>query len=131
MGEVLIEKVPGATFDPTLRANMLSSDPPDHTRLRRLVMKAFTPRRIDGLRPRIAEITAELLDSMAGDTEVDLLVELARAEPAVYGARLTGGGFGGSIVALVRPGEAAGVGARVAAGYAERTGRTATVLVPA
>jgi galactokinase len=62
--------------------------------------------------------------------EVDLLVELADAEPAVYGSRLTGGGFGGSIVGLVRDGEAAGVGARVAAEYERRIGRRATVLVP-
>jgi galactokinase len=58
--------------------------------------------------------------------EVDRLVELAEKEPAVYGARLTGGGFGGSIVALVREGEAAGVASRVAAAY----GSPATVLVP-
>ena len=51
---------------------------------------------------------------------------LAEAEPAVFGARLTGGGFGGSIVALVRAGEAAGVASRVAAAY----GAGATVLVP-
>ncbi len=62
--------------------------------------------------------------------EVDLLVELAAAEPAVYGARLTGGGFGGSIVGLVQEGDASGVGARVAAEYDRRSGRQATVLVP-
>ena len=62
--------------------------------------------------------------------EVDLLVTLAEAEPAVLGARLTGGGFGGSIVALVRHGEASGVAARVAAEYAKRVDRVATVLVP-
>ena len=62
--------------------------------------------------------------------EVDCLVELAWEEAAVYGARLTGGGFGGSIVALVRRGEAAGVAARVAAEYGKRVDRVATVLVP-
>ena len=62
--------------------------------------------------------------------EVDLLVTLAEAEPAVLGARLTGGGFGGSIVALVRHGEASGAAARVAAEYAKRVDRVATVLVP-
>jgi galactokinase len=58
--------------------------------------------------------------------EVDRLVSIAETEPAVFGARLTGGGFGGSIVALVRAGEAAGVAGRVAAAY----GPGATVLVP-
>lgn len=62
--------------------------------------------------------------------EIDLLVTIARAEPEVLGARLTGGGFGGSIVALVRAGAAAPVARRVAAAYASRSGRTPAVLVP-
>ncbi len=62
--------------------------------------------------------------------EIDALVELARAEPEVLGARLTGGGFGGSIVALVRAGSGTAVGERIVRGYAARLGRTATVLVP-
>jgi len=62
--------------------------------------------------------------------EVDLIVELARALPDVYGARLTGGGFGGSVVMLTRPGAAADVAGRVASDYAERSGKTPTVLVP-
>jgi len=62
--------------------------------------------------------------------EVDQLVTLAQAESAVYGARLTGGGFGGSIVALVRKGDAAAVAERVIEAYRHRTDRTATVLVP-
>lgn len=62
--------------------------------------------------------------------EVDLLVSLAVGAPAVYGARLTGGGFGGSIVALVQEGEAAAAAARIVDEYHRRTGRRATVLVP-
>jgi galactokinase len=62
--------------------------------------------------------------------EIDLLVELARAEEAVLGARLTGGGFGGSIVALARAGAASGVARRVADAYARRAGRSPAVLVP-
>jgi cytochrome P450 len=45
--------------------DMLSFDPPDHTRLRRLASKAFTARRIEALRPRVEEIASELLDVMA------------------------------------------------------------------
>jgi galactokinase len=63
--------------------------------------------------------------------ELDLLVELALAEDGVHGARLTGGGFGGSIVMAARAGRARVAGARVARAYAKRTGRTATLLVPA
>jgi galactokinase len=62
--------------------------------------------------------------------EIDLLVSLARAEPDVLGARLTGGGFGGSIVVLVRSGAARAVAERVADAYGRPSGRRATVLVP-
>jgi galactokinase len=62
--------------------------------------------------------------------EIERLVSLAGAEPDVFGARLTGGGFGGSIVALVSAGRAASVGARVTAAYRDREGREAILLVP-
>jgi galactokinase len=62
--------------------------------------------------------------------EVDELVEIARREPAVLGARLTGGGFGGAIVALAWGSDAASAAARIAAAFARRTDRHATVLVP-
>ena len=62
--------------------------------------------------------------------EVDQLVAIAQADAAVFGARLTGGGFGGSIVGLVRAGEGAAVAARVAGQYSGNSGRLATVLVP-
>lgn len=60
-------------FTSSLVKHMLNSDPPDHTRLRKLVMKAFTPKRVEALRPRVEEITAALLDEMAGQSEVDLI----------------------------------------------------------
>jgi cytochrome P450 len=53
--------------------SMISADPPDHTRLRRLVSAAFTARRIERLRPRIQKITDELLDAMAGTEVLDLI----------------------------------------------------------
>jgi len=62
--------------------------------------------------------------------EVDQLVEVARAQPETLGARLTGGGFGGAIVALVRRGGAAAVAERVTRSFTRRSGRSATVLVP-
>ncbi|GIM97114.1 cytochrome P450 family protein [Paractinoplanes toevensis] len=57
--------------------HMLAADPPDHTRLRRLVTAAFTARRIEALRPRIEQITDDLLDAMAGREQVDLIDALA------------------------------------------------------
>ncbi len=47
-----------------LTVHMLNADPPDHTRLRKLVSKAFTARRVAGLRPRVEAITASLLDAL-------------------------------------------------------------------
>lgn len=53
--------------------DLMFSDPPEHTRLRRLVSRAFTPRRVERLRPRIEALTDHLLDEMAVHDEVDLL----------------------------------------------------------
>jgi len=57
---------------PVLR-HMLTLDPPDHTRLRTLVSKAFTPRRVEGLRERIENVCSELLNAMAVNGEADLV----------------------------------------------------------
>ncbi len=61
---------------------------------------------------------------------IDALVDLARADDDVLGARLTGGGFGGAVVLLTRSGTATMVGPRLATQYQERTGHRATILVP-
>ena len=51
------------TFEDYYRLkSLIHSDPPDHTRLRGLVTKAFTPRVVEAMRPRIQQITEELLD---------------------------------------------------------------------
>lgn len=60
-----------------LESHMLNMDPPDHTRLRRLVSKAFTLRRVEELRPRIEEIVAGLLKELSGRDQVDLLKAFA------------------------------------------------------
>ncbi|PSL58002.1 cytochrome P450 [Saccharothrix carnea] len=64
-------------FDESLVQHMLNMDPPHHTRLRKLVTKAFTARRVEQLRPRIQEITDGLLDEAAAKGEVDLVDALA------------------------------------------------------
>ncbi|MFF4957190.1 cytochrome P450 family protein [Streptomyces sp. NPDC001222] len=70
--------------------NMLFSDPPKHTRLRRIVNSAFTPRRIESLRPRIQEITDELLDRCSTDAPVDLLTTFAFPLPLIVICELIG-----------------------------------------
>jgi len=69
--------VEAAGGDVQRRRNMLGSDPPDHTRLRRLVSKAFTPSAIEALRPRIQELVDDALDGMARRGGGDVVAELA------------------------------------------------------
>jgi cytochrome P450 len=59
--------------------SMLGLDPPDHTRLRRLVAKAFTPKTVENLRPDIERLTDELLDRCDG--AADVIAELALPLP--------------------------------------------------
>ncbi|GAB3682720.1 cytochrome P450 family protein [Saccharopolyspora tripterygii] len=77
-------------FNSAISEQMLNMDPPDHTRMRKLVVKAFTSRRIEALRPRVEEITAGLLDDMAGETEVDLLDAFAFPLPIQVISELLG-----------------------------------------
>jgi cytochrome P450 len=56
---------------------MLFADPPDHTRLRRIVGQAFTPRTVEAMRPRIAAIVDDLLDRLEADGGGDLVEALA------------------------------------------------------
>jgi cytochrome P450 len=60
-----------------LMTHLLNIDPPDHTRLRRLVSKAFTPRRITEFAPRVQELTDQLIDGFAARGEADLIHEFA------------------------------------------------------
>ena len=57
--------------------SILNVDPPDHTRLRRLVSKAFTPKMVHELRPRIQALVDEALDKMAARGEADVISDLA------------------------------------------------------
>src|ERR1700742_3520921 len=56
---------------------MLQQDPPDRTRLRGLVVKAFTARRVEDMRPRIQEIVDQTLDAIAGQGHMDLIEDFA------------------------------------------------------
>jgi cytochrome P450 len=70
--------------------SMLLMDPPDHTRVRGLVSKAFTPRRVAELRPRIEAIVTTLLDSIEGGGAFDLIDKIAAPLPAIVIAELLG-----------------------------------------
>ena len=69
---------------------MLFVDPPKHTRLRGLVNRAFTPRVVEGLRPRIAALVAELLAPARERGGLDVIADLAEPMPGVVIAELLG-----------------------------------------
>ena len=69
---------------------MLGSDPPTQTRLRRLVSRDFTPRRIRELEPRIREIASALLDKVKGKSEFDVMADLANPLPVMVISELLG-----------------------------------------
>ena len=69
---------------------MLRTDPPDHTRLRTLVNKAFTPRAIRALMPRIDEIVAEHVERLAPSGEMDLIADFASSIPVIVIAEMLG-----------------------------------------
>ncbi|HLX37334.1 MAG TPA: cytochrome P450, partial [Candidatus Binataceae bacterium] len=80
-----------AEFGPFAGAStMLDSDPPAHTRLRRLVSRAFTPRRIKDIEPRIRAIANELLDRIAERGSFDLMEDLASPLPMIVIAEMLG-----------------------------------------
>src|SRR5262249_2083759 len=69
---------------------MLFRDPPDHTRLRGLVNKAFTPRMVEGLRPRVQAIVDELLAPLGDGGVFDVVRDLAEPLPILVIAELLG-----------------------------------------
>ncbi len=69
---------------------ILTADPPVHSRLRKLVSKAFTPRRVRELEPRVREITNELLSHTNGSSEFEAMAALANPLPVIVIAELLG-----------------------------------------
>ena len=79
-----------APFHDLNDAGMLDREPPDHTRLRRLVLQAFTPRTVDAMRGRIQAIVDGLIDDFAGAGEVDLIADFIEPLPVTVIAELLG-----------------------------------------
>ncbi|MEO3795325.1 cytochrome P450 [Nonomuraea sp. B10E15] len=73
-----------------IRAGMLDVEPPVHTRLRRLVSKAFTPRMVESLRPRVRAIARELVDTYVAKGGGDLIAEVAEPLPVTVIAEMLG-----------------------------------------
>jgi pimeloyl-[acyl-carrier protein] synthase len=86
-------RMPGQTEEDdavTTASFMLLADPPTHTRLRKLVSKAFTPRAIERWRPRIETVTNDLLDAVAARGEMDLVADLALPVPSTLICEMMG-----------------------------------------
>ncbi|MFJ5551163.1 cytochrome P450 [Streptomyces sp. NPDC093225] len=75
---------------PAVSRTMLASDPPRHTRLRKLVTGAFTTGAVDELRPYIARVTEELLDRWPVGEPVDFVARLAEPLPVIVICQLLG-----------------------------------------
>ena len=73
-----------------LHRTVLAVDPPEHTRLRRLISSAFTTRRVEQLRPSIQRVVDDLLDAMEPHDEADLVAAFAFPLPAAVICRLLG-----------------------------------------
>jgi len=69
---------------------MLTVDPPDHERLRRVVNRAFTPRSIAGIEPRVREVTRELLAPLADGEPFDIVADFAGPLPTIVISELLG-----------------------------------------
>jgi cytochrome P450 len=78
------------SFSAAIRGALLMVDPPDHTRLRNLVNKAFTPRVVEGLRPRIREVVDGVLDSLGQRATIDLVRDFATPVPVIVIAEMLG-----------------------------------------
>jgi len=94
LGRIYTEKVPDSewqVFNWLHSDSILDSEPPKHTRLRGLVLKAFNRSRIEGLRPSIQAITDSLLNRVAeGDSTFDLIADFAEPLPVKVIALLLG-----------------------------------------
>ncbi|MFJ8135289.1 cytochrome P450 [Streptomyces sp. NPDC096013] len=82
----------GTTFldEELIGRHLLTTDPPDHTRLRGLIARSFTMRRIEELRPRVQQITDELLDAMLPSGRADLVEALSYPLPITVICELLG-----------------------------------------
>jgi hypothetical protein len=91
----MLARIAGARSDPAIAhplqpPSMLALDPPAHTRFRSLVSKAFTPRAIEQLRPRIQEVSAELLDAAGAGGALDVVHDFAGPLPVTVISEILG-----------------------------------------
>ncbi|MCS6908202.1 MAG: cytochrome P450 [Anaerolineales bacterium] len=81
---------PRTPFGKLHHNSLMEKEPPDHTRLRGLVNRAFTPARVEALRPHITAIAHRLIDAVQARGEMDLLADFAEPLPVMVIAELLG-----------------------------------------
>ncbi|HEY0602938.1 MAG TPA: cytochrome P450 [Herpetosiphonaceae bacterium] len=84
------EAVPGFSDSTFLAGTIVATDPPQHRKLRNLVNQAFTPRAVNELSSRVAEITQELLDDVKDKGRLDIVSDIAFPLPAKVIAEMLG-----------------------------------------
>jgi cytochrome P450 len=77
-------------FEQHFTGGLINSDPPDHTRMRTLINKAFSPRMVEQLRGRVATLVNEFLDAVQDRAAMDVIADLAYPLPATVIAELLG-----------------------------------------
>ena len=93
LGRLWADKAPAERFEPFNRLHrnqMMENEPPDHTRLRSLVAKAFARGHVERLRPRVQQLADDLLDKVADAGEFDLIEDFAEPLPVAVIAELLG-----------------------------------------
>jgi pimeloyl-[acyl-carrier protein] synthase len=90
MAELLEARLGAGSVRPANTRDMLFRDPPDHTRLRALVSRAFTPRVVEAMRPHIQEIVDGLLDRVEGARGMDVIEDLAYPLPVTVICEMLG-----------------------------------------
>lgn len=93
LGRLWTDKAPAERFEPfnlLHRNQMMENEPPDHTRLRSVVAKAFARGHVERLRPRVRQLADELLDRVAGTGQLDLIEDFAEPLPVDVIAELLG-----------------------------------------
>jgi cytochrome P450 len=83
-------RLPGIDETEAPRRFMLLQDPPNHTRLRRLVSKGFTPPAIERLRPEVQKLVDGLLDRVVGQGSMDIIADLAHPVPSTVVCQMLG-----------------------------------------
>jgi len=83
------EMMPDPDYDPSV-GSILQMDPPLHNKMRKLVSRAFTPKVVADLEPRIAAVTHELLDAIPAGDRLELVADLAYPLPVIVIAELLG-----------------------------------------